>query len=437
MNNIKLAGAATRWPGWFVSLALLVAVPVLPVRGAEAGLLQLAEARARALAENPGLAEMQLRYEALAQVAPQMASLPDPVVSLNAMNLPWDSFDRNREPMTQVQLGVSQMFPFPGKLGLREDIALFEARAAQHSVAEMRLKLDRNVSVTWWEIYFLDRALETVQQNLSLLRQFVKVARKKYEVGNGLQQDVLLAQLELSKLKDQDIRLRSLREQQLIQLNVLMGDSPDAPQQLPVSVSPPGAVIATESSLYQRALSDRPVLGARSAMIEASESRLQLAEKDFYPDFKVGVLYGNRKDDLEGNPRKDFLSVMFSVNVPLYAGRKQSSAVQQRSLELSRSRYALTDERNLVMSVISVALTDYQRASEQAALFGNGIIPQAQQTVESMLAGYQVDEVDFLNLVRSQVTLFNYQLQNWKAFTEVNQSISRLKAAVGGENIYE
>jgi len=91
----------------------------------------------------------------------------------------------------------------------------------------------------------------------------------------------------------------------------------------------------------------------------------------------------------------------------------------------------------MVMSSISTALTDYRRASEQVDLYDQGIIPQSRQTVESMLAGYQVGQVDFLNLVRSQVTLFNYELQYWKSFTEVNQSIVRINAAVGGESIYE
>ena len=129
--------------------------------------------------------------------------------------------------------------------------------------------------------------------------------------------------------------------------------------------------------------------------------------------------------------------MMLSVNVPLYAGTKQDKAVQQRTRELARSQYALADERNLVMSSIAMAATDHQRASDQVSLFNEGIVPQARQTVESMLAGYQVDQVDFLNLVRSQVTLLNYELQYWKSYTEVNQSIARLKAAVGEENIYE
>ena len=189
--------------------------------------------------------------------------------------------------------------------------------------------------------------------------------------------------------------------------------------------------------LFVRAESVRPVLDKHRAMIEASESRLELARKDYYPDFKLGVVYGDRADNNLGQSRDDFLSVMLSVNLPLWAGSKQDRAVQQRSRELVRSRYALSDQRNLVMSSISLAITDHERATEQLRLFEKGIIPQAKQTVESMLSGYQVDQVDFLNLVRSQMTLLNYELQYWKAFTEAQQSIARLKAAIGSENIYE
>lgn len=399
--------------------------------------LALAEARARAVSNNPGLAEMRARYEAFNQIAPQQASLPDPVVSFNAMNLPWDDFDRNQENMTMLQVGVSQMFPYPGKLGLREEIALFEAEAAMHSVEEMRLNLDMNVSVTWWELYFLDRSLESVLRNQALLRQFVEVAKTKYEVGKGLQQDVLLAQLELSKLLDQEIRIKAMRAQRQIRLNVLMGASPDLPILLPTMTMQVNQTLAPAPTLYQRAASARPVLDERRATIKASESRLELARKDYYPDFKVGVAYGNRDENDFGQSRQDFLSVMLSVNVPLYAGTKQDKAVQQRAREVAKYQYALADQRNLVMSSISMASTDYQRASDQVSLYDQGIIPQARLTVESMMAGYQVDQVDFLNLVRSQVSLLNFELQYWKSYTEVNQSIARLEAAVGEGNIYE
>tara|TARA_R110002049_G_scaffold189977_3_gene358597 strand:+ start:2182 stop:3453 length:1272 start_codon:yes stop_codon:yes gene_type:complete len=423
-----------------MGLCLALLLGIFPVKGAIAErepILQLADARSLALSSNPGLAEMQERYEALTHIAPQVSSLPDPVISLNAMNLPWDSFDVNQEPMTQMQIGVSQMFPFPGKLSLREDVAVFEADAALHSVAEMRLNLDMTVSVTWWEIYFLDRSLETVLENKSLLRQFIEIAKAKYEVGNGLQQDVLLAQLELSKLLDREIQLKSMREHRVIRLNVLMDQLPDLPLQLPTAMPTFSGAIATESVLFVRARLARPLLMQEKAAINASESRLALAEKEYYPDFKVGMAYGNREEDTFGRSRSDFLSVMLSINIPLYAGSKQSEAVKQRSRELARNRYSLIDTRNMVMSSISSSVTEYEQAKEQLDLYEGGILPQARQTVESMLVGYQVNEVDFLNLVRSQITLLNYELLYWKAFTEINQSVARLEAAVGEENIYE
>jgi outer membrane protein TolC len=101
------------------------------------------------------------------------------------------------------------------------------------------------------------------------------------------------------------------------------------------------------------------------------------------------------------------------------------------------NRYALIDEKSMVMAAISSAVTDYQEAKQQFSLYGTGIVPQAQQTVQSMLAGYQVSEVDFLNLVRSQMTLFNYELQYWKALSNAKQALARLEAAVGEETVYE
>jgi outer membrane protein TolC len=128
---------------------------------------------------------------------------------------------------------------------------------------------------------------------------------------------------------------------------------------------------------------------------------------------------------------------MFSVNLPIYSGSKQSKVVNQRAHELRKNRYALQDKKGATRSDISSATSDYRRATEQFSLFKTGIIPQAQQTVSSMLAGYQVNEVDFLNLVGSQVTLLNYQVQYWGALTAANQALARLVAAIGAENIYE
>ena len=385
-----------------------------------------------AIRDNPNLAEMQARYNALSQVPLQMGTLPDPMVSLNAMNFPTDTFDRDQEAMTQAKIGFSQVLPFPGKLSLKEEAAEFDALAAGYTVEEVRLQLIRNVKSKWWQLYYLNRALETVDINQTLLRQFITVAKTKYETGKGLQQDVLLAQLELSKLIDQKIQLQSIQRNQIIQLNILMDKPANDAVSLPDEVSKTMPDIVDENLLYQLAESARPRLKQMEAHIEAAQSRLDLAKRDYYPDFKLGVTYGDR-----AGARADFVSAMVGVKVPLYADRKQSKAVSQKSYGLQKKRYALLDEKGLVMAAISSAVTDYHRSKQQFSLFGNGIVPQAQQTVASMLAGYQVSEVDFLNLVRSQMTLFNYELQYWKALSDAKQALARLEAAVGEESIYE
>lgn len=393
-----------------------------------------------AIRDNPSLAEMQTRYEALAEVPSQVGTLPDPMVSVNAMNFPTDTYERDQEAMTQLQVGFSQVFPFPGKLGLKEEAAEYDARAAGHSVDELRLQLIKNVKSKWWQLYYMDRALETVDSNQALLRQFITVAKTKYETGKGLQQDVLLSQLELSRLMDQEIQLEAIRRNQAIQLNILMDRPANDPITLPDKVSKMMPNLVDESELYQKAASVRPRLKQMETQIDAAKSRLDLAKRDYYPDFKLGVTYGDRTGDNpppRGGARSDFVSVMVGVKIPLYAGRKQSKAVSQKSLELQKNRYALLDEKGLVTAAISSAVTDYHRAKKQYSLFGSGIVPQAQQTVQSMLAGYQVSEVDFLNLVRSQMTLFNYELQYWKALSDAKQALARLEAAVGEETVYE
>ena len=393
-----------------------------------------------ALEDNPSLAAMQHRYEALQEVPSQVGSLPDPMVNVNAMNFPTDTFDRDQEGMTQLQFGFSQVFPFPGKLDLKEEAATFDAIAAGYSVDEMRVRLANSVRSTWWQVHYLERALETLEKNKDLLRQFIAVAKTKYETGKGLQQDILLAQLELSKLIDQGIKLNALRKHQTIQLNTLM-DRP-ASQEVTLAEIDPSIMprILSEHELFELAEEARPTLKEKETQIEAARSRLELAKRDRYPDFKLGVMYGERTGDnppFMGGSRADLFSVMVGAKIPLYAGRKQSKAISQKTAELARNRYAFLDEKGLVRAAISAAATDYEQSKEQNDLFRKGIIPQAEQTVQSMLAAYQVSEVDFLNLVRSQMTLFNYELLYWKSVSEANQALSRLEAAVGKGSIYE
>ena len=404
------------------------------------GVLTEQKAIALALANNPNLAQMQARYEAMKNIPSQVQTLPDPILTLGTMNFPTDSFDRTQEAMTQLQIGVSQAFPFPGKLTLKGDVAEFEAKAAFYDVAEMRLLLAKNVSHKWWQLFYLDRAIETVDKNQALLKQFIEVAKTKYTTGKGLQQDVLLSQLELSKLINQKIQIVALKDTQMIQLNILMDITPRSIITLSKELNFNQADLLAEEQLYELAMRSRPLLNKHKQLISAAKSRLDLAERDYYPDFNVGVTYGDRigqNPQPMGGDRADLFSIKLGIKIPLYAGSKQSYKVKQRINEQFKSKYAYADESNQVKADIARFITDYRRSEQQRSLFETGILPQARQTVQSMLAGYQVSEVDFLNLVGSQVTLFNYELQFWQSVSQSNQALASIQASIGKENIYE
>jgi len=390
-----------------------------------------------AVRDNPNLAQIQARSEAFAAIPSQVGSLPDPVISFNALNLPVNSFDLAQENMTQMQGGISQAVPFFGKLDLREQVANHQAEAASHDVTEARYRLLRDVKKTWWALFYLDRALDIVIVNQDLLRQFVKIARTKYEVGEGLQQDVLLAQLELSKLLDTEIVLTGAIARSKAQLNALLDLPANHKMSLPEKTREDLPNLRTEAFLFTQAESYRGLLASRRESIHAAQSRLDLAKKDYFPDFEVGAFYGGRADTLSGQQRADFLSLKLSMTVPIFAASKQSKAVDQRYSELIQQRYALQDQWNNVRAEISTAYSDFQQTKNQALLFKTGIIPQARQTVASMLVGYQVNKVDFLNLVRSQITLYNYETQYWKVLSQANQALAQLTAVVGKEEIYE
>jgi outer membrane protein TolC len=430
----------THWRAIAAALACAVFLPLPSSADPEGDVLTLARAEQIALDNNPALAGIRARADALAAVPSQAGALPDPMLGLNALNVPVDTFDLDQEPMTQMQISLSQTFPFPGKRGLQRAAAEREASAATAAVTERRLGIRGDVRAAWWQIFSLDRALEIVRENQQLMRDFVEVAQTKYKVGAGLQQDVLLAQLELSRLLNQELVLTGRRGAGAAALNALL-DRPPAIMVRLAAVPPNDRLpeLPPEPDLLNRAVQQRPLLAGQRALVQAARERADLASRDFYPDFRLGAAYGFRDtpDRLTGETLPDFLSVMFTVNLPIYSSSRQSKALEQRRNELSERQYQLGDSLRAVEAAIARHRAQYLAAREQVSLFSTAILPQAEQTVQSMLAGYQVNQVDFLNVVNAELRLFNAQVSYWEALGDAKASLARLAAAVGEENLYE
>ena len=391
------------------------------------GLNQLIE---ETLQNNPEYLSAKDKFRSAKTQIPQAGTLPDPTLGFAIMNLPVNSFEFNQEPMTGKKISLMQMFPFPGKLGLREDIAEYQAQVIEYQVEEVKNNLIKNVKLTFYNLFFVDKSIEIVEKNKALLNQFISVAETKYSVGKGLQQDVLKAQVEFSKLTEKLISHRQKRNKLVFQLNKLLNRKINSPiGKFPVFEK--SAFNLDVENLKQFGLEKRPLLRSWKSMIEQTKSANKLAKIGYLPDFSLGVAYTQREDLLTGMKMNDFFSAELKINLPLYFHSKQSKKVEETQLIISSIEEKYDAIKNEVLFQIENGLTELQKNEKLIDLYKTGIIPQASQSLNSALSGYQVDKVDFLTLLNNQMTLFNYEMEYYRVLTDYEKSLAELEVAVG------
>ena len=383
-----------------------------------------------ALARNPELRSSYQVWQASEVKIPQAGSLPDPMVSFSLANLPVNSFALDQEPMTGKKISVSQMFPFPGKLGLKENAARNGAEMRRFSHQELKNRITRDVKNAYYDLFAVDKAIQIVEKNRQLMGEFVKIAQTKYGVGKGLQQDVLKAQVELSKLGDRLVSLRQKRVALQARLNALLNRPPQNP--LPVTAELEFRPVSVSfDTLRKLAEANRPLLKAWKAYVRLNQTKLKLARKDYLPNFTLGVAYTQREVLRNGKGGVDYLSGFLGLNVPLYFWRKQSKKVEESQLNLSAAELKLADIRNRVFAMLQSSLSAVEKDQRLVDLYKTGIIPQASQSLQAAISGYQTDKVDFLTLLNNQITLFNYQLQYYRVLADFYKSLAELEWVVG------
>jgi cobalt-zinc-cadmium efflux system outer membrane protein len=389
-----------------------------------------------ALENNPRLEAAVQRALSAEKTIPQAGALPDPQLTFGLSNLPVNSFSFDHDPMTGKVIGVMQMFPFPGKLSLRTDIAEYEATAVKYQQEEIRNQVIRMVKQTYFDLYTIDRAFETTEKNKALMDQFVHVAETKYATGSGLQQDVLRAQVEISKLEDDLIMWKQKRLSVAARLNALLNRPANNPfnktlpelklPDRPVTVFPPGGIEQ-----------NRPLLKAWNERIQKAETAVKLAVRDIWPNFTVGASYRQRNDLADGRQMRDLFSATFSLNIPLYYKRKQKAKVSERELAVKAIEAEYEDVKNIVLSDVESILADLERNRKRVELYKGGILLQAQQSLESAHAGYRVGKVDFLTLINNWMMLQNYELQYFIALSNFYKNLANYELAVGGDAFQE
>lgn len=381
-----------------------------------------------ALAANPDLQAARARWEMNTERIAQADSLDDPVAGIAFNNFPVDSLAADETPMTGRILRISQKFPFPGKLALRGEIAEEQAAWYRAAYKDARLQLARMVREGWYSLYYFDRGIEVTEKNIALLDDFTRLTETRYEVGQGLQQDVLKSQVERSKLMDRLFTLRQQRRTALENLNRLLARPTGTPLDMPTKLKIPSVSIPLDV-LLEQSRSERPMYVAYESLVERYRVERQLARKNFYPDFTVGGAYTFR-EETRADDGTDFVGIEFSMNLPVYRQKRHAAVAEAESgVRMALRQY--DDFRNTVEFNIADGYAQMEKNRDQLRLYETGIVPQAGQSYQAAVSAYQVGSVDFLSLLDSLMTLYRYDLEYYRVQTDYLMSLARLQAESG------
>lgn len=415
---------------------------------------------------NPGLEAAFNRWTAAAERVLQEKTLPDP-------RFTYRYFIREVETRVGPQkqaLGLSQMFPWFGKLELRGDVAAESARAVQQQYETEKLRLFFEVKSAYYEYYYLGRAIDVVQENFQLVEYLESVARARYKTAATGHPDVIRAQVEMGKLEDQLYSLRDLQVPVVARLNAVLNRPTNAELPLPKAI-PDEQPTFTDEQVLSWLKQDSPVLRSLDHQIEKARYAVALARKNYYPDFTLGLDYTDVGSAVRSDPQgfsnpaalrsasrisggmgdlidayvigksfspgsrpgdsgQDVWMLSLSMNIPIWRGKYAAGEREARAQYLAASS-ARAQEENSLTAAVQRTLFEHRDAERKITLYRDVLIPKARESIGSTETAFRGGSASFLDLVDAERSLLEFELSFERALANRAQRLAELEMLVG------
>ena len=385
--------------------------------------LLLPELIQEVLARNPELAATRKQWEAATSRIAQVRSLDDPILSLQMWNVP-QPFNVAR---TENHIfGLSQNLPFPGKLGLKGEVASRSADMTEQVVRAKERELVARLKQAYYDLFLTQKAVQIHHEQVELLRQFVEITNSKFRAGKGSQADVLKAQVELSLLFQHLPVLEQRRKTTEAMLNTLLDRDTSAP--LGIAQEPSQLPIEKPlDDLHGLALNDRPELKAAELDVQRSEQSRALAQRQYYPDFNVAF---QRFQNFQAN---DGFGAYVAMSIPFafWTKPKYDAGVQEAAAAVAVAQAQQHTLENLTRFQVNDLLAKLRATDQVATLYRTTILPQAEQSLEAARVGYRAGKGGFLDLIDTQRAWRGFQLEYFKALVDRQHRLTELEQVVG------
>ncbi|MFK7955481.1 MAG: TolC family protein [Lysobacterales bacterium] len=408
----------SRWSG-----AILLAALVFPLSSNAQPDLTLEKAEELALASEPGREAMLAKAQVMAEKSVVAGQLPDPQVRLGMGNFPIESGGFSTEGMTQAQLGIRQAFP-GGKtrsLGTERfrELGLQLRRSASAREKEVRMQ----VRQAWLAVYYWQHASAIVIDSRQHFEDLLTVTRSHYSVGHRDQQDLLRAELELSRLDD---RLLSIN-QSLAQARAMLFEWIGSAALQPVGAALPLWHKTQPLETLVGNLSEHPQVLAAQSLVNAQSTGVALAQQQYKPDWAIDLGYGYRDGLLpNGQSRSDFVSVTVTVDMPLFRANRQDRTVAAARQQERAATLDLALLRRQLEVQLRSAYARWEDLARQIELYERTVVPQSEDRAKAASLAYQSDSGNFEDVVRARIDVLDIRLQLERLSVERLQSYAVL-----------
>ncbi len=387
--------------------------------------LTLDDAERIALAANPEI-EVAVRRVAIAKAhVPVAGALDDPSVMYRGWGVPLrQPWDYNA---AQNMFSIGQTFPGAGKRAISTSLAESDVDIAKAQLEQVRLEVRVQVHKAFDDLLRADDEMRIHDQHVAIARQAIEATRIKYAVGKVPQQDLLKAQVALTGLAEHMIRFDHDADLARARLNTLLGREPETP----FRASGEYAVLAAlppAQTLEELALQSRPDLIAAGQAAERSHKEQALAKKVYLPDFTISAGYMLMQPS--ANMRNNYM-VEGSMNLPWLNRRKHDAEIAESTARATEQDAELAAMRKAALGQIQETLVEAQAAQKLAHMYHDELRPQAEATLESSVIAYENDKTDFLDLLDSQMTVINIDLEWIQAVADFDARVADLELATG------
>jgi outer membrane protein TolC len=377
---------------------------------------------------NPQIEAARLGWQAAKQVPSQVSTLPDPQFNVQQVNVgsPRPFAGYTNSDFAYFGLGISQDFPYPGKLRLKGEMAKRDADVTQQQYESVRRSVLAGVKSAYFQLAYLSKTLGILESDGQLLQQVEKAADARYRSGMGNQQDLLQAQVEQTKLL-REITMHHLEvakaQAQIKQLlNRPQSSSDIEPYDLPETPLP-----YPFDELLSATKTQNPEISGAQQMVEKQKLQVDLARKDFYPDFNLQYMW-QRTDPTQF---RAYYALTVGIQVPIYRSRKQRPELVQAEADLNRARSEAESQTQQVAFELRTEFDTAEKTAELLKIYREGLLPQTRAEFQAGLAAYQNNRQDFQALLASFLDVLHLDEEYWQSIADRETALARLEELTG------